>query len=135
MLFTWSTKNLCIIFRSWHISGTISLLASLAAVAALTAGYEYVREMSRKYEEKVSEQKSVNIPSRFSPAISVWVSSAEQSPKLPSTRLSRDLCFIQDEMVLSHVARRWSRLLSMLSKSSIHSSSCEYRVSASLFVC
>ncbi len=50
MLFTWDTTNLCIIFRQWHIRSTLSLLLSLIAVAALTAGYELVREMSRQYE-------------------------------------------------------------------------------------
>ena len=50
MVFTWSTNNLCIIFRSWRITGTFSLLWSLVAVAALTAGYEAVREASRRYE-------------------------------------------------------------------------------------
>jgi solute carrier family 31 (copper transporter), member 1 len=50
MLFTWSTKDLCIVFRSWHISGTGSLIFSLLAIVLLTAGYEAVREASRRYE-------------------------------------------------------------------------------------
>jgi hypothetical protein len=50
MLFTWSTHNLCIVFRQWRITGTVSLLVSLAAIALLTAGYEGVREISRQYE-------------------------------------------------------------------------------------
>ena len=50
MLFTWDTSNLCIIFHWWRITGLFSLLVSLAAVAALTAGYELVREASRRYE-------------------------------------------------------------------------------------
>ncbi|EOA88928.1 uncharacterized protein SETTUDRAFT_168145 [Exserohilum turcica Et28A] len=50
MLFTWDTKDLCIVFPSWHISGTGSLIFSLLAVVLLTAGYEAVREMSRRYE-------------------------------------------------------------------------------------
>ena len=51
MLFTWNTQNLCIVFRQWHITGTVSLLLSLAAVALLTAGYEGVRRISRQYEQ------------------------------------------------------------------------------------
>lgn len=50
MLFTWDTTDLCIVFPSWHISGTGSLIISLLAVVLLTAGYEAVREMSRRYE-------------------------------------------------------------------------------------
>ncbi|KAF2207658.1 hypothetical protein CERZMDRAFT_102145 [Cercospora zeae-maydis SCOH1-5] len=50
MLFTWDTSNLCIVFSSWRISGAWSLIWSLAAVVALTAGYEAVREASRRYE-------------------------------------------------------------------------------------
>jgi solute carrier family 31 (copper transporter), member 1 len=51
MLFTWSSHNLCIIFRQWRVKGPLSLILSLVAVAILTAGYEYVRQISRKYEQ------------------------------------------------------------------------------------
>lgn len=50
MLFTWSAKNLCIIFRGWRITGPFSLLLSLFAIVALTAGYEGVRRVTRRYE-------------------------------------------------------------------------------------
>jgi len=50
MLFTLSSKNLCIIFRQWHVRGTFSLLLSLLAIVLLTAGYEGVRELTRRYE-------------------------------------------------------------------------------------
>ncbi|KAF1912579.1 Ctr copper transporter family-domain-containing protein [Ampelomyces quisqualis] len=50
MLFTWDTTDLCIVFRGWRISGTGSLIASLLAIVLLTAGYEAVREASRRYE-------------------------------------------------------------------------------------
>ncbi|KAL2358150.1 Ctr copper transporter [Cryomyces antarcticus] len=52
MLFTWDTNNLCIVFKSWRIRSTTSLLFSLLAIVALTAGYELVRETSRQYEER-----------------------------------------------------------------------------------
>ncbi|KAL2398467.1 hypothetical protein ABEF94_000007, partial [Exophiala dermatitidis] len=51
MLFTWSSKNLCIIFRQWRVTGTLSLILSLLAIVLLTAGYECVREISRRYEQ------------------------------------------------------------------------------------
>ena len=63
MLFTWDTNNLCIIFRWWHISSTLTLLISLAAVALLTAGYELVRESSRRYELSSAEHLN-SLPSK-----------------------------------------------------------------------
>ncbi|KAL8695988.1 MAG: hypothetical protein Q9224_003032 [Gallowayella concinna] len=56
MLFTWDTTNLCIIFPQWRIYSTFSLFMSLIAVIILTAGYEFVREMSRRYEASSAEQ-------------------------------------------------------------------------------
>ncbi|RHZ65318.1 low-affinity Cu transporter [Aspergillus thermomutatus] len=50
MLFTWSTKDLCIVFRQWHITGPFSLLVSLLVIVLLTAGYEGVRQLTRRYE-------------------------------------------------------------------------------------
>lgn len=50
MLFTWSTENLCIVFPQWRVTGTWSLITSLLAVVALTAGYEAIRAASRRYE-------------------------------------------------------------------------------------
>ncbi|KAL5391165.1 hypothetical protein PMIN02_006686 [Paraphaeosphaeria minitans] len=58
MLFTWDTTDLCIVFKSWHVSGTGTLLLSLLAIALLTAGYEAVREASRRYDahaQRISE--------------------------------------------------------------------------------
>ncbi len=52
MLFTWSTENLCIVFPQWRVTGFVSLITSLVAVVALTAGYEAVRAASRRYEAK-----------------------------------------------------------------------------------
>ncbi|KAK5003711.1 hypothetical protein LTR28_009832, partial [Elasticomyces elasticus] len=56
MLFTWDTNNLCIIFKWWRVHSTPSLIWSLFAVMLLTAGYELVREVSRRYEESSSKQ-------------------------------------------------------------------------------
>jgi len=50
MLFTWDTTNLCIVFEGWRVNGTASLIWSLLGVILLTAGYELVREASRRYE-------------------------------------------------------------------------------------
>ncbi|KAG9685126.1 Ctr copper transporter, partial [Aureobasidium melanogenum] len=56
MLFTWDTNNLCIVFKSWRITSTMSLIWSLVGVMLLTAGYELVREISRRYEAKVQRE-------------------------------------------------------------------------------
>jgi len=58
MLFTWSTHNLCIVFRQWRITGIFSLLLSLAAIVLLSAGYEGVREISRQYEQSHATKMS-----------------------------------------------------------------------------
>ncbi|CAL5866144.1 uncharacterized protein PFLUO_LOCUS351 [Penicillium psychrofluorescens] len=50
MLFTWSAKNLCIIFPQWRITGPLSFLFSLVLIVILTAGYEAVRQITRRYE-------------------------------------------------------------------------------------
>lgn len=54
MLFTWSTQDLCIVFRGWHVHDTFSLIWTLLAIIALTAGYEGVRELSRRYETETA---------------------------------------------------------------------------------
>ncbi|CAP86005.1 Copper transport protein [Penicillium chrysogenum] len=59
MLFTWSSENLCIIFRSWRITGPFSFLVSLIAIVILTAGYEGVRSATRKYEAAHAQRLSV----------------------------------------------------------------------------
>ncbi|KAI1640433.1 CTR2 short splice variant [Biscogniauxia mediterranea] len=55
MLFTWDTTNLCIIFRFWHIRGPASLVFSLLAIVAICAGYEALREGTRRYETWISQ--------------------------------------------------------------------------------
>ncbi|KAH7123850.1 Ctr copper transporter family-domain-containing protein [Dendryphion nanum] len=50
MLFTWDTENLCIVFSGWRITGTTSLILSLFAIILLTAAYEAIREISRRYD-------------------------------------------------------------------------------------
>ncbi|CAG8936096.1 unnamed protein product [Penicillium salamii] len=63
MLFNWSSKNLCIIFRSWRITGPISFLFSLVAIVILTAGYEGVRSVTRKYEAAHAQRLSAFVNS------------------------------------------------------------------------
>ncbi|KAK2591254.1 copper transpport protein [Conoideocrella luteorostrata] len=56
MLFTWDTKNLCIVFRQWHIRSTVGLVFSLIAVVLLAMGYEALRALSRKYEHSINNR-------------------------------------------------------------------------------
>jgi len=64
MLFTWDTKNLCIIFRWWHVRSTAGLIISLLAVVAITALYEALRSASRRYEAFVTKTQ-VELPSEL----------------------------------------------------------------------
>jgi len=57
MLFTWDTTNLCIVFRQWHVTGRASLVFSLLAIVAICAGYEALREATRKYELWLANQE------------------------------------------------------------------------------
>lgn len=54
MLFNIDYHNLCIIFPSWHIRSLASFLFSLLAIVILGAGYEAVREISRRVEAGIS---------------------------------------------------------------------------------
>ena len=65
MLFTWDTTNLCIVFPQWRVSSTITPIISLLGVILLTAGYEFVREMSRRYETSSAEYVN-KLPSKRS---------------------------------------------------------------------
>ncbi|KAI1108043.1 Ctr copper transporter family-domain-containing protein [Nemania sp. NC0429] len=58
MLFTWDTTNLCIVFRQWHVTGTVSLIFSLLAIVAICAGYEALREVTRRYELWLSDKEA-----------------------------------------------------------------------------
>ena len=56
MLFTWDTTDLCVVFRQWHITSTMSLVVSLAAIVAICAGYEALREGIRQYEAMLARR-------------------------------------------------------------------------------
>ncbi|KAI3322237.1 Ctr copper transporter [Xylariaceae sp. AK1471] len=64
MLFTWDTTNLCIVFRQWHVRGSASLVFSLLAIVAICAGYEALREATRKYELWLASRSATHNSSR-----------------------------------------------------------------------
>jgi hypothetical protein len=92
MLFTWDTNNLCIIFHWWHIRSTFTLLISLLAIVFLTAGYEAIRSMTRRYESWVERQQGGSITRMFffsfplyppiSPACSTFIPTTPWNEKL-----------------------------------------------------
>ena len=69
MLFTWDTTNLCIVFPQWHVRGTASLIISLLAVVAICAGYEAMREATRRFEAWTDKQDEAAGPSEFPPPL------------------------------------------------------------------
>ena len=64
MLFNWDVENVCVVFSSWRVTGWGTFLISLLGVIALTAGYEFVREMSRRYEASSAEYLN-SLPSKY----------------------------------------------------------------------
>ncbi|KAK7941050.1 uncharacterized protein PG986_013437 [Apiospora aurea] len=56
MLFTWDTTNLCIVFRQWHVRGPVSLIFSFLAVVLICAGYEFLRDLIRRYEASAARR-------------------------------------------------------------------------------
>lgn len=66
MLFTWDTKNLCIVFRQWHVRGTASLIFSLLAIVIIAMGYEGLRSLSATYERAVNKRIE-SMPREFNP--------------------------------------------------------------------
>jgi copper transporter 1 len=66
MLFTWNTKNLCIVFKWWHIRSALGLWISLLAVVAIGMGYEALREGIRRYEVWAARRADA-VPRKFPP--------------------------------------------------------------------
>lgn len=52
MIFTWSTDNLCVVFRWWHIRTHTDLLLTLVAVVLLGMGYEYLKVLGARLDAK-----------------------------------------------------------------------------------
>ncbi|KFY20236.1 hypothetical protein V491_03880, partial [Pseudogymnoascus sp. VKM F-3775] len=65
MLFTWSTQDLCIVFRSWHITGPITLILSLFAIVALVAAFEALRATTARYDAALLKRRDELPPTNF----------------------------------------------------------------------
>ena len=68
MLFTWDTKNLCIVFKQWHVRGTPSLIVSLLLVVLLCAGFEALRAFCSRYETRAA-QRAEELPRELTPVL------------------------------------------------------------------
>lgn len=111
MLFNWDTTNLCIVFRSWHIRGTLSFLISMIAISLIVAGFEALRAYTSAYSAKVSRDQevlpSMSNPFPPSPASSASSSSASctfgfsvpklQVPEISAYRALQFVSFVRKE--------------------------------------
>ncbi|CAG8435457.1 1743_t:CDS:2 [Scutellospora calospora] len=61
MLFNWDTTNLCIVFSWWKVDGILLLLLSCFFVALIGVAYEALRNLARKYDEKICEASYLQI--------------------------------------------------------------------------
>lgn len=50
MLFTWDWKNVCVVFKWWHIRTFTDFLISFVAIVALTSLYEYIKYVVENWE-------------------------------------------------------------------------------------
>jgi hypothetical protein len=80
MLFTWDTDNLCIVFKWWRVTSTLSLVVSLVAVMAIVAGYEALREGIRQYEAWVNKRAETAARKSTSLPLPVGVTPSHPSP-------------------------------------------------------
>lgn len=51
MLFTWDWKNVCIVYRWWHVRTTFDFILSFIAVIGLGVGYEFIKHWVNKWEK------------------------------------------------------------------------------------
>lgn len=55
MLFTWDPTDLCVVFKWWHVRTTFGFILTLVTIAALSAGYEYLRYRIRLIDNSYRE--------------------------------------------------------------------------------
>jgi copper transporter 1 len=54
MLFNWDVENVCIVFEWWRIQTPFGLLLSCFIIAGIAAGYEFLRHISREYDNEIA---------------------------------------------------------------------------------
>ncbi|KAK9241142.1 Ctr copper transporter family-domain-containing protein [Lipomyces kononenkoae] len=55
MLFTWETNSICIVFQWWRIYNKVTLAFSFLGIIGLGIGYEFLREMTRRFEVYIAK--------------------------------------------------------------------------------
>lgn len=100
MLFTWDTDNLCIVFSQWRVTGTFSLVISILAVMALTAGYEAIRETSRNYEARQAERIE-SAPRKSKPPFPFFL--------IPSRKMTLP-CFLDPRLLREREWQEWTEI-------------------------
>ncbi|KAJ8100036.1 Ctr copper transporter family-domain-containing protein [Lipomyces tetrasporus] len=54
MFFSWDANNICIVFQWWRIYNKVTLAFSFLGIVGLGIGYEFLREMTRRYEAYIA---------------------------------------------------------------------------------
>jgi len=60
MLWNTQIEGTCIVFRSWRVSGKGTLILSFLAIVALGVFYEYLKQVSKAYDQRVAKVLASN---------------------------------------------------------------------------
>lgn len=69
---TWSYKDTCVLFSSWHIKKPIDLVVSMFAIMVLAYFYEYLKYYIYKFQLNQSSTSNTGGQRRYNLAKSVW---------------------------------------------------------------
>ncbi|CCD24003.1 low-affinity Cu transporter NDAI_0C03430 [Naumovozyma dairenensis CBS 421] len=73
MLFSWSYKNTCVVFKWWHIRSFFGLIISCLSIMTLSYLYEYFKYRLNSYEENELKRNSNAVNTRkFKLHTSIW---------------------------------------------------------------
>ena len=87
MLWNWYTVDACFLSSSWHVKNGGMMAASCIGVAALTVTLEFLRRLSKEYDERVHRQFQQHLAARAAIASSV-TDDAAQLPQFATFRYS-----------------------------------------------
>lgn len=62
MIFNWDTKGMCVVFPWWHVKTHVGMVITVVAVVIMSAGYEYVRKISRDIDTAFKGQGEYEKP-------------------------------------------------------------------------
>ncbi|CCE64330.1 hypothetical protein TPHA_0H01220 [Tetrapisispora phaffii CBS 4417] len=61
MIFTWDYKNVCVVFKWWHIRTTLDLVLSILAIAFLCYVYEFLKQFIHKKQLYYNSTLNLNV--------------------------------------------------------------------------